>query len=60
LSSSLPLINIYVYTKFNFNPVCTFQDMAQTGNNYEKLLWGDNNVNIKYTLWFLGSPNPHQ
>ena len=32
---SLPFINIYVCTKFNFNPFCTFQDMAQTGNNYE-------------------------
>jgi len=31
LSSALPLINIYVYTKFNFNPFSTFQDMAWTG-----------------------------
>jgi len=27
VSSALPLINIYVCTKFNFNPFCTFQDM---------------------------------
>jgi len=38
LSSVLPLINFYVCTKFNFNPFYTFQDMAQTGNNYEKWL----------------------
>jgi len=36
LSSALPLINIYVCTKFNFNPFCTFQDMAQTGIYYDK------------------------
>ena len=28
LSSALPLIDIYICTKFNFNPFCTFQDMA--------------------------------
>ena len=44
---SLPFINIYVCTKFNFNPFCTFQDMAQTGNNYEKWLRGDNSENIQ-------------
>ena len=38
LSSALPLINIYVCTKFNFNPFCTFQDMAQTGIYYEKIV----------------------
>jgi len=26
LFSALPLTNIYVCTKFNFNPFCTFQD----------------------------------
>jgi len=36
LSSSLPLIYIYVCTKFNFNPFSTFQDMARTSNHYEK------------------------
>jgi len=36
LSSAFPLINIYVCTKFNFNPFCTLQDMAQTGIQYEK------------------------
>jgi len=36
LSSALPLIYIYVCTKFHFNPFCTFQDMAWTGNTYEK------------------------
>ena len=47
LSSALPLINIYECTKFNFNPFCTFQDMAQTGIHYgKKWLRGDNYVNI--------------
>jgi len=32
---------------FNFNPFCTFQDMAQTGILYEKWLWGDNTINIQ-------------
>ena len=38
MSSALPLINIYVLgcTKFNFNPFCAFQDMAQTGIYYDK------------------------
>jgi len=53
LSSALPLINIYVCTKFNFNPFCTFQDMAQTGIHYKtKWLRGGNSVNIA-GLWFL-------
>jgi len=49
LSSVLPLININACTKFNFNPFCTFQDMAQTGIHYErnKWLWRDNYVNIQ-------------
>jgi len=31
---------------FHFNPICTFQDMAQTGIHYEKNEWlrGDNAV----------------
>ena len=33
LSSALRLINIYVCIKFNFNPFCTFQDMARTRNH---------------------------
>ena len=36
LSSALPLINIYVCTKFNFDPLCTFQDMTRTCIHYEK------------------------
>jgi len=36
LSSAHPPINIYVCTKFNFNPFCIFQDMAWTGIYYEK------------------------
>ena len=40
LSSVLPLINIYVCTKFNFHPFCTFQDMARTGIYYEKMVMG--------------------
>ena len=37
LCSALPLINIYVCTKFHFNPFFTFQDMAWTGIYYEKI-----------------------
>jgi len=41
LSSALPLINIYVCIMFNFNPSCTFQDMAKTGIYYdEKMVKG--------------------
>ena len=54
LSSALPLINIYVCTKFNFNPFCTFQDMARTSNHYKtKWLSGDNSVNIKNRIMVL-------
>ena len=55
LSSAHPLINIYVCTKFNFNPFCTFQDMTLTyihyGNN--KCLRGDNTVNIQGRIMVL-------
>ena len=27
---------IYLYTMVHCNPFCTFQDMARTGNSYEK------------------------
>jgi len=37
LPTALPFINIYVCTKFNLKPICTFQDMAQTGNHYQKI-----------------------
>ena len=48
LGTALPLINIYVCTKFNFNTFCTFQDMTQTHIHYgEKWLRGDNTVNIQ-------------
>jgi len=40
LSTVLPLINIYVCTKFNFNPFRTFQDMARTSNHYENMVMG--------------------
>jgi len=40
LSSAAPLINIYICTMFNFNSFCTFQDMAQTGIHYEKMVKG--------------------
>jgi len=46
LSSALSLINIYVCTKFNFNPFCTFQDMARHAPIMKKWLRGDNYVNI--------------
>jgi len=47
LSSALPLINIYVWTEFNFDLFGTFQDMARTCIHYEKLLRGDKSINIK-------------
>jgi len=61
LSFALSLINIYVCPKFNFNPFCTFQDMARTGINYEKKwLWGDNSVNIQDRIIILVHyPFPH-
>ena len=42
-------IYIYECTKFNFNPFCTFQDMARTDIHYENNEWlrGDNTVNIQ-------------
>ena len=40
LSSALPLINIYVCTKFNFNPFSTLQDMVRISNHYEKKVNG--------------------
>jgi len=40
LCTALPLIYIYLCTKFNLNPFSTFQDMAQTGIYYEKLVMG--------------------
>ena len=59
LSSALPLIYIYVSTKFHCNPFCTFQDMARTGNPYVKWLRGDNSINIQgLGLWFVGSALP--
>ena len=43
LPSALPLIHIYVCTKFNFKPFITFQDMARTSNHMKnKWLRGDN------------------
>ena len=49
LSSAAPLINIYLCTMLNFNPLCTFQDMAQTGIHYEKKMFkkGVNYVNTQ-------------
>ena len=56
----LPLTDIYLLTKFHFNPFCTFQDMARTGNNYEKLLRGDYTVNIQGMIIVLvHSTSPH-
>jgi len=40
LPSAFALINIYVCTKFNFNPFSTFQDMARTGIYYDKMVMG--------------------
>ena len=35
-----PLININVCTKFNFNALSTFQDIARMSNHYEKNGYG--------------------
>ena len=48
LSSALPLINIYVCIKFNFNPFVLFKIWPGTGIHYERnWLWGGNPVNIQ-------------
>ena len=60
LSSALPLINIYVCTKFNFNPFCTFQDVTRTSNYYEKIN-GDGEITLsiyRVRLWFLCTAFP--
>jgi len=60
LSDVLPFINIYVCTKFHFNPFCTFQDMARTGNTYVKWLKGDNSIHIQGEIMVDGlSPSTH-
>jgi len=51
LSSVLPLINIYVCTKFNFDLFGTFQDMTSIMKN--TWLWGDNSVNIQGRIMVL-------
>jgi len=59
LSTALPLINIYVCTKFNFNPFCTFQDIARRATIMKnKWLWGDNSINIQSrTMDFVHCPS---
>jgi len=43
---------------FNFNPFCTFPDMARTGIYYEKKwLWADNSVNIQDRFGSLSFPS---
>ena len=60
LSSVLPFINIYVCTKFNFNPFSTFQDMARISNHYEKWLREDNSINNQGRVMVLGHcPSSH-
>ena len=60
LYSALLLTAIYLYTEFNFNPFCTFQDMAQTGNHYEKCLRRNNSINIQGRIMvLLHCPSPH-
>ena len=59
MSSALPLINIYVCTKFNFNPVCTFQDSAQTVIHYESNDYGEITLYIyRVRLWVLCTTLP--
>ena len=60
LCIALPLTAIYLYTKFHFNLLCTFQDMARTGNHYEKWLRGDNSINIQGRIMVLvHCPSPY-
>ena len=59
LSSEHSLINIYVCTKFDFNPLCTFQDMARTGIHNDKWLRGNNSINIQGRIMVFGHcPSP--
>jgi len=60
LSSVLPVIYIYVCTKFHFNPFSTLQDMARISNHYEKInVYGEITQQIcRVGLWFLGSALP--
>ena len=45
---------------FNFNPICTFQDMARTDNSYKQWLRGDTTVNIQGRSMVLAfCPSPH-
>jgi len=54
VSSALPLIYIYLCTKYIFNPFCTFKDVAQTGIHYKtQWLSGDNSVNIQGRIMVL-------
>jgi len=49
-------------SQVSFQSLCTFQDMARTGNNYGKWLRGDNTVNIQgriMVLVFCPSPRCH-
>ena len=58
-TSSHSHLCIIVCTKFNFNPFCTFKDMAQTGIHYKaKCFSGGNSVNIQGGLWFLYTALP--
>ena len=57
MSSALPFINIYVCTKFNFNPFCTFQDMAGQASIMKKWLWEYNSINkIGLSFWCTALP----
>jgi len=47
--SALYLLNIYVCTMFNFNPICTFLDMTKTSNHYEKNGYGEITKEINRT-----------
>ena len=55
LCNALPLTAIYLYTKFQFNPFYTFQDMAKTDIHYERLK-GYGKITLymhRIGLWFL-------
>jgi len=57
MSPALSLINLYVCTKFNFNPFSTLQDMAWTCIYYAKNSYGQITLSI-YKIGFGALPFP--
>ena len=56
----LSLLSIYKPSFIPIPFVLSIKDMARTGNNYEKWLWGDNSINILCRSMVHGhSPSPY-